>query len=113
MMLIGTALMAGVGLFLLIGSHDAGMAFHGLLFLAAGVLAVMFILRISFGRSDWHGASDDYVDGPIKVATIAAVFWGIAGFIVAWQVRCTTYSDVVRSTLPPNAKITDRSQRCR
>ena len=29
------------------------------------------------------------MDGPIKVATIAAVFWGIAGFVVgdviAWQ----------------------------
>ena len=32
---------------------------------------------------------DDYMDGPIRVATIAAVIWGIAGFVVgdviAWQ----------------------------
>ena len=65
------------------------MAFHGLLFVVAGVLAAIFVLKISFQSAGPSDARDDYMDGPIKVATIAAVFWGIAGFVVgdviAWQ----------------------------
>ena len=78
-----------IGLFLLFGSRDPAMAFHGLLFVVAGVLAAIFVLKISFQSANSADARDDYMDGPIKVATIAAVFWGIAGFVVgdviAWQ----------------------------
>ncbi len=37
MALIGAVMGAGLGLALLFGSRDSGMAFHGLLFLLAGV----------------------------------------------------------------------------
>ena len=66
------------------------MAFHGFLFLAAGVLAAIFVVKIVFeAGAPRETPGDDYVDGPIKVSTIAAVIWGIAGFVVgdvlAWQ----------------------------
>src|SRR6267154_878740 len=95
MTLLAAVSTGALGLFLLIGSRNPGMAFHGLLFLAAGMLSAIFILHYSFDSGSLlegsTGGSDGpaYVDGPIKVATIAAVVWGIAGFLVgdvlAWQ----------------------------
>jgi cytochrome c oxidase cbb3-type subunit 1 len=92
MALIGAVLGAGMGLVLLIASRDPGMAFHGLLFLLAGVAGAVFVLHSSFGdtaRDALRDTPEDYMDGPIRVATIAAVIWGIAGFVVgdviAWQ----------------------------
>ena len=89
MALFGATGIVAIGLFVILGSHHPAMVFHGLLFLLAGAAAAVFILSVSFGKSDWHAPADEYVDGPIKVATIAAVFWGIAGFVVgdvlAWQ----------------------------
>ena len=65
------------------------MAFHGVLFLVAGAAGALFVLNVSFGKADWHAPTAEYVDGPIKVASIAALIWGIAGFVVgdviAWQ----------------------------
>src|SRR3990172_3408499 len=89
MALIGAMGTAAIGLFLALSSQQPAMAFRGLLFLVGGVVAVVFILNVSFGKSDWHPPADEYLDGPIKVATVAAVLWGIAGFVVgdllAWQ----------------------------
>ena len=48
MALIGALIGAAVGLFVLFGSRDPAMAFHGLLFVVAGVLAAIFVLKISF-----------------------------------------------------------------
>jgi cytochrome c oxidase cbb3-type subunit 1 len=93
MSLLGSIGVAVIGA-LLMGSHDSGMAFHGFLFLAAGALAAISILTLSFDSNGLSKVPSEvgepgYTDGPIKVATIAAVFWGIAGFIVgdfiAWQ----------------------------
>ena len=87
--LIGALIGVAIGLFVLFGSRDPAMAFHGLLFVVAGALAAIFVLKISFQTPTPSETHEDYMDGPIKVATIAAVFWGIAGFIVgdviAWQ----------------------------
>src|SRR5262245_49471057 len=82
MALIGALIGAGIGLALLLGSRDPGIAFHGLLFMLAGLLAAVFILQRSFDGNKPREPSNHYMDGPIKVATIAAVIWGIAGFIV-------------------------------
>ena len=51
-------------------------------------VTVLVVLQRSF--ADSSPASDDaYMDGPIKVATVAAVLWGVAGFaigdFIAWQ----------------------------
>ncbi len=89
MMLIGALIVGGGGLALALTSSDSGMAFHGLLFLLAGVLAAIAVLQISFRQGVPLEANATFMDGPIKVATIAAVVWGIAGFVVgdllAWQ----------------------------
>jgi cytochrome c oxidase cbb3-type subunit I len=78
---------AGLGLALLLGSRDSGMAFHGFLLLAACIVAIVFVLEFSFDSRPVLPTG--FMDGPIKVATLAAVFWGIAGFVVgdviAWQ----------------------------
>ena len=89
MMLFGAAGIAVLGLVVALTSADSAMAFHGFVFLVAGVLAAIAILNISFRDSPILEAARPYMDGPIKVATIAAVLWGIAGFVVgdvlAWQ----------------------------
>ena len=89
MMLMGALIVAVGGLLLSLASREAGMAFHGLLFFVAGLIASVVILRISFQDATPLEADAKFMDGPIKVATIAAVLWGIAGFVVgdviAWQ----------------------------
>jgi cytochrome c oxidase cbb3-type subunit 1 len=87
---IGAAAVAVMGLALVIGSHDSGMAFHGLLFLLAGAASAIYILTRAFDtEAQMAEQRGDYLDGPIKVAILASVIWGIAGFLVgdviAWQ----------------------------
>jgi hypothetical protein len=89
MMLLGAVVVGSAGLLVLLLSHDAGMAFHGLLFLIAAAAAAMLVLQISFHDESALEVDGPYVDGPIEVATIAALIWGIAGFVagdfIAWQ----------------------------
>jgi cytochrome c oxidase cbb3-type subunit 1 len=89
MALIGALIAAAVGLGVMLASRDAAMAFHGLIFVVAGALAAIFVLKISFETTAPLQPNGAYMDGPIKVAAIAAVIWGIAGFLVgdviAWQ----------------------------
>ena len=87
MALLGTFVGAAIGVTLLLGSRDAGMALHGLLLVAACCVAVFYVLEFSFDSKP--EIPTGFMDGPIKLATIAAVFWGIAGFVIgdviAWQ----------------------------
>ncbi|MCL4768435.1 MAG: cytochrome-c oxidase, cbb3-type subunit I [Hyphomicrobiaceae bacterium] len=87
---LGCGLGVALGLVLALKSTDPVMAFHGSLLALAGLAGGLFILKSSFGPDGGKPADDeDYLDGPIKVATIAAVVWGIAGFaigdFIAWQ----------------------------
>jgi cytochrome c oxidase cbb3-type subunit 1 len=82
MVLVGALGVAVCGLVLMIASPDSGMAFHGLIFLIAGVIASIAILQISFQDDASLETNANFMDGPVRVATIAAVFWGIAGFVV-------------------------------
>src|SRR5262245_32161054 len=88
-MLLGSAGIATFGLVVALTSADSAMAFHGFVFLAAGVIAAIVILDISFRDSPVLESDRPYMDGPIKLATVAAVLWGIAGFVIgdvlAWQ----------------------------
>ena len=78
---------AGLGAALLVASDSAGLAFHGLLLLVGSLAALGCVVEFSF--DSLRRLPTGYMDGPIKVATIAAVIWGIAGFVVgdliAWQ----------------------------
>ena len=65
---MGAAGVGAMGLALLLGSNDSGMAFHGLLFLIAGTAAAIFILTRAFNGSPAAAETPgDYMDGPIKV----------------------------------------------
>src|SRR5262245_42085251 len=78
---------AGIGLTLAVFGQDEVMRLHGLLFLVALAAGGYYVL--THPRPGGDGEQAHYMDGPIKVATIAAVFWGIVGFlvgdIIAWQ----------------------------
>jgi cytochrome c oxidase cbb3-type subunit 1 len=84
---LAAAAVAILGIALMLGSPEPAMAFHGLLLTVGAVLAAFAVLGlIGAGQP---ASPDAYFDGPIKVATVAAVIWGIAGFVVgdllAWQ----------------------------
>jgi len=62
-------------------------AFHAFLFAIGSVAAVFAILNRYFDRPAEPapltiGGKPNYNMGPVKFATVAAVFWGIAGFLV-------------------------------
>jgi hypothetical protein len=62
-------------------------AFHAYLFAAASVAAVFAIINRYFDRDNavpplTIDGKPNYNMGPVKLATILAVFWGIAGFTV-------------------------------
>src|SRR5579862_800826 len=62
-------------------------AFHAYLFAAASVAAVLAVTNRFFERSDEPvpltiDGKPNYNMGPVKLATLLAVLWGIAGFAV-------------------------------
>ena len=68
-------------------AYTAAYAFHAYLFAAASVAAVFIILNHYYERDaalpeQTIDGKPNYNMGPVKFATIAAVFWGIAGFLV-------------------------------
>jgi cytochrome c oxidase cbb3-type subunit 1 len=87
----GTALVFAVtALLCLVGAvnaQDAPFAFHAYLSAAASVLAV-FMIFTSYSRRSSEpipaeiDGKPNYSYGPIKFATAAAMFWGIAGFLI-------------------------------
>ena len=82
-----------LGISIGVGSPDGGMSFHGWVLAVGAAVAIYFILaNMSAGSASptlARTSEPAYHDGPIKFATVAAVFWGIAGFVVgdviAWQ----------------------------
>ncbi len=79
MTVVAAAVTALIGLILTFAGHDPAMRFHGLLLALAAIAAGGVVLaRINVEAPAQIG----YFDGPIKVATIAAVIWGIAGFLI-------------------------------
>ncbi len=84
-----TVLAALTFLFILIGAkaHTSGYAFHALLFAAASAWGVFKIIDRFYARpaalppreiNGWP----NYNFGPVKFGTVAAMFWGVAGFLV-------------------------------
>ena len=74
-------------------AYTPGYAFHAFLFSAASVGAVFTIFNRYFDRSAERppleiGGKPNYNMGPVKFASLAAVFWGIAGFTVGLYIAC-------------------------
>ncbi len=87
MTLITAVVGVALGLLITFAATDPVMNLHGSLFLAFCIVGGYYV-----ATHPRQGAADEqtqYMDGPIKVATIAAVFWGVVGFlvgdIIAWQ----------------------------
>ena len=76
-----TVVVAAIGLLFAFGSAEPPMVFHGLLLALAGVAGLVAI-GMGHKRGPLADRNSTYFDGPIKVAVIAAIFWGIAGFVV-------------------------------
>ena len=86
--LAGSLIGIAIGLVFGIGGKDAVIVFHGWLF-AAACASVGLYLLIRLGEDGEQRDDTGYFDGPVRVATIATVFWGVVGFlvgdIIAWQ----------------------------
>ncbi len=83
---IGSGMVVGIiGLIWLAIGQDEALRFHGLVLAAGACIAVVYVASHLNEKID----PSEYMDGPIRFATIAAVGWGIAGFLVgdilAWQ----------------------------
>ena len=78
-------LFAIVGLTSALAGIDDGIRFHGAVLAAAAAIGAIYIL-MNMGQAHDRSA---YFDGPIKFATIASLFWGVAGFLIgdilAWR----------------------------
>ncbi len=86
--LVGAGLTA-LGLAVTFNSPDQVMSFHGLVFALVCALSTIYVMGKTFGSSAIATPGEFYMDGPIRFATIAAVFWGVAGFLIgdilAWE----------------------------
>ena len=85
--LVSAALIAGVGAIFAFAGVDEVIRFHGALIAVSAIVGGIYVL--ASGREGGGDERSVYFDGPIKVATLAAVFWGVVGFLVgdviAWQ----------------------------
>jgi cytochrome c oxidase cbb3-type subunit I len=79
--------LATVAIFTAANAYTPEYAFHAYLFAAGSVAAVFAISNRYYDRPAQLppltlAGKPNYNMGPVKFATVAAVFWGIAGFTV-------------------------------
>src|SRR5437879_29848 len=79
------AVLALLSVFIAANAYTPEYAFHAYLFAAASVAAVFAIVSRYYDRPTQLppltiGGKPNYNMAPVKFATVAAVFWGIAGF---------------------------------
>jgi len=86
-LLIVFACLAFFSLYVASQAYTSAYAFHAGLFCAGSAAAIFALLK----RYEWRhagplptviGGKPNYNFGPVKFASLAAVFWGIAGFAV-------------------------------
>jgi len=85
--LISAAIIGAIGLLFALAGEEEILRLQGLIVLAAAAAAGFYV--VTHPTNLRQERRSGYFDGPIRVATIACVFWGIAGFLVgdilAWQ----------------------------
>src|SRR5277367_3576493 len=86
-------------------AYTPAYAFHAYLFAAASVAAVFAIFNRYFERSDAPvpltvDGKPNYNMGPVKLGTILAVFWGIAGFTVGLYIALELAYPALNLDLP-------------
>ena len=86
--LLGVGVCAAIGFAWAVGGKDPGMVLAGSILTVAAAMSGVYLLDRFRGKAT---PVDDtgYADGVVRAGVIAAVFWGIAGFLVgdliAWQ----------------------------
>ena len=83
----GLGLLAVASIVIAARAYTPQYAFHAYLFAAGSVAAIFAIMNRYFERSPDPAplvidGKPNYNMGPVKFATVASVFWGIAGFTV-------------------------------
>ncbi|MBS0239904.1 MAG: cytochrome-c oxidase, cbb3-type subunit I [Proteobacteria bacterium] len=85
--LISAAIIGAIGLLFALAGEEEILRLQGLIMLAAAVAAGFYV--VTHPTNLRQEKRSGYFDGPIRVATIACVFWGVIGFLVgdilAWQ----------------------------
>ncbi len=102
------AVMAVFAIFALLvaaNAHTQAYAFHAYVFSASGVAAVFAIINRYYDRpaelpAQFIDGKPNYNMGPVKFATIASMFWGIAGFTVGLVIALQLAFPVLNFDLP-------------
>ncbi len=94
-----------LSLFVAANAYTPEYAFHAYLFAAASVAAIFVIVNHYYERpAQLPPATVDgkpnYNMGPVKFATVAAVFWGIAGFTIGLWAALELAFPVLNFDLP-------------
>jgi cytochrome c oxidase cbb3-type subunit I len=97
--------LALLSVFVAANAHTSAYAFHAYLFAAASVAAAFKIVSQYYDRPAelpplTIGGKPNYNMGPVKFATVAAVFWGIAGFTVGLWAALELAFPVLNLDLP-------------
>jgi cytochrome c oxidase cbb3-type subunit 1 len=84
---LGFATLAFLSIVIAAKAYTPEYAFHAYLFTAASIAAVFAIINRYYERQAGPApltidGKPNYNMGPVKFATVAAMFWGIAGFTV-------------------------------
>ena len=86
--LLGVAVCAVIGFAWAVAGRDPGMVLAGSILMVASAMSGVYLLERFRGKAPPVDETG-YADGVIRAGVIAAVFWGIAGFLVgdliAWQ----------------------------
>jgi cytochrome c oxidase cbb3-type subunit 1 len=102
------AVMAAFAVFALLiaaNAHTQAYAFHAYVFSASAVAAVFAIINRYYDRPaelppQFIDGKPNYNMGPVKFATIASMFWGIAGFTVGLLIALQLAFPVLNFDLP-------------
>jgi cytochrome c oxidase cbb3-type subunit 1 len=86
--LLGVTVCAVIGFAWAVAGRDPGMVLAGSILMVASAMSGVYLLERFRGKAPPVDETG-YADGVIRAGVIAAVFWGIAGFLVgdliAWQ----------------------------
>jgi cytochrome c oxidase cbb3-type subunit 1 len=102
---LAMAVLAFVAILIAAKAYTAEYAFHAYLFAAAGVASVFAIVNRYYERPEdlpplTVDGKPNYNYGPIKFSSIAALFWGIAGFLVGLYAALELAFPVLNFDLP-------------
>ncbi|MDP6704711.1 MAG: cytochrome-c oxidase, cbb3-type subunit I [Alphaproteobacteria bacterium] len=94
------ALGAVFGLVLAFSAADLGMTVHGVVFLLAGLLGLLGLLKRRRAGAGAAEGPQGYNDAVVRAGAIASTFWGIVGFLVGLVIALQLAFPVLNLDLP-------------